>query len=106
VLRAVVSSIMEFTLGRSPDESVQVEVVYDLVTKFCKLEERRSRLEQPSARIYHLLLGSPSGRARLADRLEESVGWLRMELATRWEADAELEALWTSAAWGLGLGAG
>jgi hypothetical protein len=48
-------------------------------------------------RIYDLLLGPPAGRARLADHLDEAVGQLRVELVARWEADAELEALWTSA---------
>jgi hypothetical protein len=45
-----------------------------------------------------LILGTPSGRARLADRLEETVGWLWVEQAARWEADAELDALWPSTA--------
>jgi hypothetical protein len=34
----------------------------------------------------------------LADRLDEAARQLRVELATRWEANAELEALRTSAA--------
>jgi hypothetical protein len=90
---------VEFTLGCSPDKSLQVEVVYELVAEFHKLEEWHSDLKWPSVRICHLLLGSPSGRARLADQLEESARWLRTELAARREADAELEALWTTAAW-------
>jgi hypothetical protein len=42
----------------------------------------------------------------LAVRLDEAVRCLRVELATWWEADAELEALRTSTArvWGLVLG--
>jgi hypothetical protein len=40
-----VTSVVEFTLGRSPDETFRVEVVDELVAKFWKLEERRSRLE-------------------------------------------------------------
>jgi hypothetical protein len=50
-------------------------------------------------RVCDLILRSPFGRARLANRLEEAVGWLGAEQATQWEADAELEALWTSATW-------
>jgi hypothetical protein len=44
-------------------------------------------------------LGPPSGWARLADRLEEAAGQLGAELAARWEANTELEALQTSATW-------
>jgi hypothetical protein len=35
----------------------------------------------------------PPGRVRLVDHLDEAIGQLRVELAARWEADAELEAL-------------
>jgi hypothetical protein len=35
----------------------------------------------------------------LADRLDEAAGQFRLELAAWWEADAELEALWTLAMW-------
>jgi hypothetical protein len=87
-LRTVVSSIVEFMLGHLPDETFQVEVVDELVAEFRKLEERRSRLERPGVRIYDLLLGPPSGRARLARQLGA-------ELAAQREVDAELEALWT-----------
>jgi hypothetical protein len=31
----------------------------------------------------------------MADRLDEAVGQLRVELAVRWEVDAKLETLWT-----------
>jgi hypothetical protein len=62
-LRTVVSSAMEFALGRSPDEIFRVEVVDDLVAEFRKLEERHSRLEQPGMRIYDPLLGPPSNQA-------------------------------------------
>jgi hypothetical protein len=75
-----------------------VAVVEQLVTKFWKQEEWRSCLERPSTRVCDLLIGLPSGRARLADRLEEAAGWLGVEQAARWEMDAELEALSTSAA--------
>jgi hypothetical protein len=62
-----------------------------------KMEERRSWLEWPTARIYDLLLGPPSGWARLVDHLDEAARQLRVELAARWEVDAELEALRASA---------
>jgi hypothetical protein len=48
-------------------------------------------------RIYDQLLGLPSGRASLTDRLDEAAGQLRVELAAQQEADAELEALRTAA---------
>jgi hypothetical protein len=48
--------------------------------------------------IYDLLLRPPPDRARLGDRLHEAVGQLGVELATRWEVNAELEALQTLAA--------
>jgi hypothetical protein len=62
------------------------------------MEDRRSQLERYAVRIYNLLLGLPPGRARLADHLDKAVGDLRVELAARKEADAELEALQTSTA--------
>jgi hypothetical protein len=48
-------------------------------------------------RVCDLILGPPFGRARLADRLEEVTGWLGVEQDAQQEADAELEALWSSA---------
>jgi hypothetical protein len=45
-----------------------------------------------------MLRGPPTGWAQLVNHLNEAVGWLRVELAARWEADAELEALQTLAA--------
>jgi hypothetical protein len=51
-----------------------------------------------AARIYDLLLKPPHGQAQLADHLDEVTGQLGAELATRRWADAELEALRTSAA--------
>jgi hypothetical protein len=72
VLQTTVSSAVEFALGRSPDETFRVEVVDELVAEFRKLEERFSRFEWPGTRIYDLLLGPPSGQARLADHLDEA----------------------------------
>jgi hypothetical protein len=97
-LQTTVSSVVEFTLWCSLDETFQVEVVDVLVTEFRELEEQRSRLERPGVWIYDLLLGPPSGRARLIDHLDEDAGQLGAELAARREADFELEALWTSVA--------
>jgi hypothetical protein len=70
MLQTTVSSTVEFALGRSPDETFWVKVVDELVAKFRKLHERRSRLERPGVRNCDLLLGPPSVRARLAKRLE------------------------------------
>jgi hypothetical protein len=59
----MVSSAVEFVLERSPTEALRVEVVDELVDKFEKQEERRSRLEKTSVRVCDLILGPPSGRA-------------------------------------------
>jgi hypothetical protein len=97
VLWVVASSTVELVLGHSPDETFRLEVVGELVAEFQKLEERRSRLERPGARVYDLLLLPPHGQVRLADRLDEAARQLGAELAARWEVDANLEVLWTSA---------
>jgi hypothetical protein len=44
-----------------------MEVVDELIVEFRWQEEWQSRLERPSASICDLILGPPSGRARLAD---------------------------------------
>jgi hypothetical protein len=62
------------------------------------MEERRSWFERPVVKICDLLLGPPPGRAQLADHLDEATGQLRVELSTRQEVDAELEALRASVA--------
>jgi hypothetical protein len=49
-------------------------------------------------RICDLLLGPPSGRARLVNHMDEATEQLRLVLATWWEADAWLEARRTSVA--------
>jgi hypothetical protein len=99
VLWEAVSSTTEFGLGRSPNETFRVGVVNELATKFQKQEERHLRLERPGMRVYELILGPPSNRARLADRLEEVTGWLGVEQVARQEVDAEVEALRASAIW-------
>jgi hypothetical protein len=98
VLQAVASSAMELMLGHSPSDTFHVEVVGELATEFWKMEDRHSRLEWPTTRIYDLFLGPPTNQARLADHLDEATGQLRVELATWREADAELEAQRTSVA--------
>jgi hypothetical protein len=81
-----------------PNETFQVEVVDELVAEFQKEEEWRSRLERPGMRIYDLPIGPPSGRARLANRLDDAIGHLGVKQVARWEVDAELDALRTSTA--------
>jgi hypothetical protein len=49
-------------------------------------------------RIYDLLLGPPPSQARWNDQLAEAAGRLEAKLTTRRLLDAELGALWTSAA--------
>jgi hypothetical protein len=61
MLWSVVSSVVESTLGRSPNEIFHVEVVGELIAEFQRLEEQRSWLERPAARIWDLLLGPPPG---------------------------------------------
>jgi hypothetical protein len=85
-----VSSTTKSVLGRSSDDAFHMEVVGELAAKFQKMEDWRSRLEQPIARICDLLLGPPPDQAQLLDRLDEATRWLRVELATRREADVEL----------------
>jgi hypothetical protein len=63
VLRAAVSSATELVLGRSPNETSQVEVMNELTTNFWRLEELCSWLEGPSMRICGLLLGQPPSQA-------------------------------------------
>jgi hypothetical protein len=80
-LQAVLSSAAKSALGHSPNDTFHMEVVGELVTKFQKLEEWRSRLERPAVRIYDLLLGPPPNQALLANRLDEATGQLGAELA-------------------------
>jgi hypothetical protein len=78
-LLAAVSSAVEFMLGCSPNETFRVEIVDELIAEFWRQEERRSRLERPGMRVCNLILGPPSGRAQLADWLEEAVERLGAE---------------------------
>jgi hypothetical protein len=89
-LQATVSSTVEFMLGSLPDKTFQVEVVDELVVEFWKVEERLGE------RICDLLLRLPFILARLANHVDEATGQRGVELAARWEADPELEALRTS----------
>jgi hypothetical protein len=62
-LLVAVSSATESALGCLPNDTFPGEVVGELIAKFQKLEERRSRLEWPTVRMCDLLLGPPPGRA-------------------------------------------
>jgi hypothetical protein len=62
-LRAEMFSTVELVLGRSLDETFQVEIVGKLVAEFRKLKEQCSCLVRPGMRICDLLLGMPPGRA-------------------------------------------
>jgi hypothetical protein len=96
-LRVAVSFAVKSVLGRSLRDIFRVEVMGELAAKFQKMEDRRSWLQWPITRVCDLLLGPPPDRARLVDHLDEAVKQLRVELAAWREADAELEALRTSA---------
>jgi hypothetical protein len=69
-----------------------------LAGQFHRLEELCPQLEGPGAKIYDQLLGSSPGQAHWADRLEGAAGWLEATMIERRQAEAELEALWESAA--------
>jgi hypothetical protein len=99
VLRVVVSFATESVLGCLPSDTFHVEVVGELAAEFQKMEDQCYQIEQPTARICDLLLGPLPSQARMADHLDQADRQLGVELATRWEADAELEALRISAAW-------
>jgi hypothetical protein len=97
-LRVAVSSTSASVLWRSPNDTFRVEVVGELVAKYQKLEDCRAWLERSVARMCDLLLGLPLSQDRLADRMDEANGQLKVELAAWREADAEMEALRTAAA--------
>jgi hypothetical protein len=59
-----------------------VDVLDELVAEFWKQEDQRLCLERPGMMVYNLLLGPPSDRARLADRLEEATERLGAEQPT------------------------
>jgi hypothetical protein len=87
-----VFSVTQFVLRHSPSEAFRVDVVDEMFAKFQEKVER-SRLKKFVVRICDLILGPPSDRVRLADRLEEAIGRHWVEQAVRQEADAKLEAL-------------
>jgi hypothetical protein len=80
MLQMAVSSAAELLPGCSPSGTFQVEVMNELVAKFQRQEELCSRLEEPGARIYYMLLGPPPSQAGWADRLAEAARWLEAEL--------------------------
>jgi hypothetical protein len=88
-----VFSVTQFVLRHSPPEAFRVDVVDEMFAKFQEKVERRSCLKKFVVRICDLILGPPSDRVRLADRLEEAIGRHWVEQAVRQEADAKLEAL-------------
>jgi hypothetical protein len=97
-LQVAASFAAESVLGHLPSDTFRVDVLGELATEFQKMEEWWSRLEQPAMRIYDLLLGTPPGRARLADHLDKAAEHLWVELAAQREVDAELEVLQALAA--------
>jgi hypothetical protein len=99
VLQKVVTSTVELVLGHSPDEAFGVEIMDELVAQFQKLEEPCSWLEQLDTRICDLLLRPAPDQARWANRLDETTGWLEVELTTRRLVDTKLEAVRTLAGW-------
>jgi hypothetical protein len=98
VLWVAVSSTVESIFGCLPGETFRMQVMGEVVAKFQRLEELCLRPGQLGTRICDLLLDPPLGQARWVDRVDEAIGWLAVELVARWEVDAELEALRTSAA--------
>jgi hypothetical protein len=97
VPQTAVSSAMELMPGRSPSDIFHVGVVGELAAEFQNMGERWSWLERPTVRICDLLLRPPPSRARLANRLDEAAGQLRVELSAWHGLDVELEDLWASA---------
>jgi hypothetical protein len=82
-LWVVVSSAVDSELGCSPNGTLCVDIMGELVTEFQKLEEQTSRLERLVVRINDLLLGPPPGQARLADHLDEAARQFWVELAAQ-----------------------
>jgi hypothetical protein len=67
--RVVVSSTAELVLGRSPNNVAWMKVVGELVVEHPRLEECRSKLERPAAKICSLLISPPPSRAWLTNHL-------------------------------------
>jgi hypothetical protein len=67
--RVVVSSTAELVLGRSPNNVAWMKVVGELVAEHPRLEECRSKLERPAAKICSLLISPPPSRAWLTNHL-------------------------------------
>jgi hypothetical protein len=85
-------------LGRSPNETFQVEITDEQVAQFRKLEELCSQLEWPSMRIYDLLIGPPPDPARWADCLDKATRRLEAKLIAWRQLNTKLDALRTLAA--------
>jgi hypothetical protein len=97
VIRAAESSVTELALRWSPNDTIRMEVVGELIAEFQKLKEQCPWLERPTMSICDLLLGAPPSWARLADQLDEPIGMLTAKLAAQWEVGVELESLQTLA---------
>jgi hypothetical protein len=69
-----------------------------MFTEFQEQAEWHLRLENSGVRICDLILGPSDFRVRLADRLEEAVGWLWVVQVEHQEPEANPKALWGSAA--------
>jgi hypothetical protein len=72
--RAAVSSVMELVFGHSLSNTAHVVVVGELIAEFQKVEDHRSWLEWPIAKICDLLPRPPPDWAWLADRLNGATG--------------------------------
>jgi hypothetical protein len=63
----------------SPTEAFQVDVVDEMLAEFQEQVQWRSHLDKSTMRICDLIPGPPSSLIRLADCLEEAIGWLSDE---------------------------
>jgi hypothetical protein len=88
---------VELVLGRSPNETSQVEVTNELVTKFQRWEELCSWLEGPGTKICTLLIGPLVSQPRWTDHLDEATEWLEVGNAKWHQVNAKLDALHASA---------
>jgi hypothetical protein len=62
------------SLGHSPTESFQVDVVGDMLAKFQEQEERCLRLKNSGMRVCNLILGSSDDQVWPTNHLEEAIG--------------------------------
>jgi hypothetical protein len=86
------------SLGRSPTESFQVDVVGDMLAKFQEQEERCLCLENSGMRVCDLILGSSDDQVWPTNHMEEAIGRFLVMQEEQREAIIELEALQSSTA--------